>query len=226
MIEGPDKLGEHWVWSDDDDDVAVRFVGRGPVRSRSQILHDLAREQLDLAALEQRHTAICHAVVDGTRAPVGDALWTARSYLALSIVTADCVPLLLADDTEVAAVHAGWRGIAGGVVGAALERFSGPHSTLRAWIGPAIGSCCYEVGEEVAAEVAAASAPRVVSWPHGRPRRPHLDLALAVTLQLEAAGVNAVKRVSACTRCESDLLWSYRREGPGKGRNLALIWRR
>lgn len=226
MIEGPEMLASHWTWAIDEEDVAIRFIGRGPLRSRSELLHHVANEEIELASLEQRHTALCHAVQDGAETPVGDALWTDREGLALSVVTADCVPLLLAGGGQVAAVHAGWRGIVSGVVIAALERFTGPRTRLRAWIGPAIGGCCYEVGEQVAARVSAASSPRIVTRPHGPARRPHLDLALAVALQLEAGGVSKIDRIGECTHCEEDLLWSYRREGPGKGRNVALIWRR
>ena len=103
-----------------------------------------------------------------------------------------------------------------GMLGAEPARWS-------AWIGPAIGACCYEVGDEVALEVAAASAPEVVV--PGRAERPHLDLAAAALAQLRRAGVGAVVRVAACTHCDETTLWSYRREGKGAGRNLAFIWR-
>ena len=148
-------------------------------------------------------------------------MWTRRNDLALVIVTADCVPVLLAAPGVVAAVHAGWRGIVAGVVPAALE-FLGPDpKKVRAWIGPAIGECCYEVGEDVAAEVAGASAPKVVL--SGSPR-PHLNLQAAVLHQLSVAGVEKVETVARCTRCHADELWSYRREGAGAGRNHSLIW--
>jgi copper oxidase (laccase) domain-containing protein len=91
-------------------------------------------------------------------------------------------------------------------------------------VGPAIGACCYEVGEEVAARVVAASAPEVaVAGPAGRP---HLDLPHAARLQLAAAGVAEVIVLPRCTRCDEENLYSYRREGRRAGRNLAFIWRR
>ncbi|HEX2164551.1 MAG TPA: laccase domain-containing protein, partial [Thermoanaerobaculia bacterium] len=94
-----------------------------------------------------------------------------------------------------------------------------------AWIGPALGPCCYEVGEEVAEAVAAASDPAVVSRPAAG-ARPRLDLAAAARRQLAALGVEDVRTVAACTRCEADLLWSYRRDGRRAGRNHAFIWKR
>jgi YfiH family protein len=153
----------------------------------------------------------------------GDALVARDAGLTLSVVTADCVPVLLAGPGGLAAVHAGWRGIADGAVPATLEKLDGPLSDWTAWIGPSIGPCCYEVGEDVAAQVAAASAPEVVvAGPAGRP---HLDLQAAVRRQLEAGGVTGVRVVAHCTRCDAERLWSYRREGKRAGRNLAFIWR-
>jgi YfiH family protein len=134
------------------------------------------------------------------------------------VVTADCVPVLLAGPQGLAAVHAGWRGLVGGVIPATLERMGGAET---AWIGPAIGPCCYEVGEEVAEQVAAVGGT-VLPGPAGRP---HLDLAAAARHQLKAAGVGEVRSVASCTRCEAERLYSYRREGKGVGRNVAYIWR-
>lgn len=225
MIKGPSRLANHSLWSAEYQDVAVRFIGRGPLQSRTELLHQTGEGGLALVTVEQRHTALCRTANAGAAPSVGDALWSDRSGLALSVVTADCVPLLLAGEGEIAAVHAGWRGIAAGVVRSALRRFTTSPSQLRAWIGPSIGRCCYEVGEKVATEVAAASTSSAVSWPRGPGRRPHLDLALAVVSQLRAAGVTAIESIELCTRCRKDLLWSYRREGPGRGRNVALIWR-
>jgi YfiH family protein len=139
-------------------------------------------------------------------------------------VTADCVPVLLGGGSRIAAVHAGWRGIAAGIVGAALTRLGVPGRELIAWLGPAIGACCYEVGDEVAREVAAASGSAVVAdGPRGRP---HLDLAAAVAAQLRRGGVEQLRTVDRCTRCDDGRLWSYRREGPEAGRNVAFVWLR
>jgi hypothetical protein len=154
----------------------------------------------------------------------GDALVTRSTDLALAVFTADCLPILLAARGEVAAVHAGWRGLASGVIAAAVAQID--EEVAAAWIGPAIGRCCYEVGADVAAAVADASAPDVVGT--GAGKRPHLDLVAAARHQLRSAGV-ASERIHAlgpCTRCDATSLWSYRRDGPGTGRNVAFIWRR
>jgi YfiH family protein len=148
----------------------------------------------------------------------GDGLIVTSPGLAATVAAADCVPVLLAGSGVVAAVHAGWRGLAQGIVRAAAGRF--PVSA--AWIGPAIGPCCYEVGGEVAAAVVAASGDAVLR-PGGR-GRPHLDLALAAARQLVAAGVEEIHVLRHCTRCRPEWLESHRRDGAAAGRNLASIW--
>jgi copper oxidase (laccase) domain-containing protein len=135
---------------------------------------------------------------------------------------------LLATDSTIAAVHAGWRGIAARIVPAAVQALGGllaepaEAPEIVAWIGPAIGPCCYQTGADVAAQVAAASHPGIV---HPRPgANPHLDLQAAVHHQLRQAGVATVHAIPLCTQCRPDL-HSYRRDGPGAGRNHAFIWR-
>ncbi len=140
----------------------------------------------------------------------------------MAVAAADCIPLVVSAGDRLAAIHAGWRGIVAGVVTAALDQLDRPGGDLEAWIGPAIGPCCYEVGPEVARQVAAASAPEVAV--RGRRERPHLDLRQAVELQLAAAGVERATHLALCTRCSAELLWSYRRQGRGAGRNFAFAW--
>jgi hypothetical protein len=111
------------------------------------------------------------------------------------------------------------------VVAAAIGRLArhGAARETTAWIGPAIGPCCYEVGPEVARMVAAAGgAESVREGPRGRP---HADLAGAVERQLRAEGVTRIVSLALCTRCHPEWLWSHRRDGERAGRNLALIWR-
>jgi YfiH family protein len=212
------------VWRDARDGIEVRFVGRGPAGERDAVLCALEPNAPPVAWLKQIHSSTALPAAAGACGE-GDGLFTEASGLALAVVTADCVPVLLAASSgRIAAAHAGWRGIAGGVLAATLKAAAGgPEERWTAWIGPAIGACCYEVGEEVAEQVVAASAPEVARV--GAAGKPHLDLARAVRIQLERLGVREVIEVPACTRCDSESLWSYRRDGRGAGRNLAYIWR-
>jgi polyphenol oxidase len=221
--EGPFVEGGFWVWTARLGDVEVRFTGRGPTNDREEILRAVTPDAPPLAWAKQIHSAVALPGQPGVCGE-GDALFTDEPDLALSVVTADCVPVLIAGPDGIAAVHAGWRGIAGGVIPATLDKMAGDPGERTAWIGPAIGPCCYEVGEDVAEQVVAASAPDIaIPGPNGKP---HLDLHAAARLQLERAGVERVFVVSYCTRCEEERLWSYRREGRAAGRNMAFIWRR
>lgn len=204
----------NWVWSDRKGDVEVRFTGRGPAGERDEILARVEREAPPVAWAKQIHSATVLPAHPG-HCGEGDALFGDAPDLALSVVTADCVPVLLAGPRGLAAVHAGWRGLVSGVIPAALEKLGGADT---AWIGPTIGPCCYEVGEEVAEQFPEEA---VLPGPAGKP---HLDLVAAARLQLKDVG--DVRSVGICTRCAADRLYSYRREGKGVGRNVAFIWRR
>lgn len=233
MISGPELAGGHWVWRARQGPVHVVFAGRGPAHERDEVLRRAAPDApMNLAAARQIHSATVLPAEAGFCGE-GDALWTDRSGLALSVITADCVPVVLAGPGGIAAVHAGWRGLVNGVLPATLRALPGPLSEHTAWIGPAIGVCCYEVGEDVAAQVIAASAaekwdqlasdPTVaVPGPSGKP---HLDLQAVARRQLETAGIGEVVTLARCTRCDAETLSSYRREGKGAGRNVAFIWR-
>jgi hypothetical protein len=225
-IAGPFERGGYPVWEDRLGNVQICFVGRGPAGGRDEVLARIGEPDLPVAWAKQVHSARVLPAVSPGECGEGDALVTDGSGLVLAVVTADCVPVLLAGplgDERIAAVHAGWRGIASGVIPATLSALGNPTG-WTAWIGPAIGPYCYEVGEDVAEQIAAASTPEaVVPRPGGRP---HLDLLRAATHQLRAAGVSDVTALTLCTRCETEKLSSYRREGKGAGRNLAFIWRR
>ena len=142
-----------------------------------------------------------------------------------SVRTADCVPLLLGvrGGRAAAAVHAGWRGTAAGVVEAALAaltRAAGcAPDRVVAGLGPAIGACCYQVGPEVAAGVGSEGAVE------RRADGLYLDLRTAVRERLLAGGVPARAITSApwCTRCRADLFYSFRGEGDRAGRLMASI---
>ena len=215
--------GGYPVWSESWPGVELRFAGRGPERTRDETLAAIEPGAPPVAALRQVHSARVVTVATPGPHGEGDALVTTARGLALSVITADCVPVLVATPASVAAIHAGWRGLAAGVIPVALRELPGLAAGARAWLGPAIGPCCYEVSEEVAAEVIAASSPEVaVPGPSGRP---HLDLRRAAALQLAAAGVEAVRMLGPCSRCHPELSWSYRREGKAAGRNIAYVWR-
>jgi YfiH family protein len=222
LLQGPTLQDGTWVWQATHGDVEVRFTGRGPAGEREEVLRAIAPSAPPLAAAKQIHSAVVLPARPGFCGE-GDALTTEERGLALSVITADCVPVLVAGPQGIAAIHAGWRGIVAGVIPAALAKLRGRPAEWTAWVGPAIGACCYEVGEDVASRVVAVSGPEVaVAGPAGKP---HLDLPGAARLQLVRAGVGEVTVLPRCTRCDEAKLWSYRREGRRAGRDIAFIWR-
>ncbi|HEX5758599.1 MAG TPA: peptidoglycan editing factor PgeF [Thermoanaerobaculia bacterium] len=219
---GPLRRGGHWLWEARGDGVRAIFAGAGAKGTRDEVLSRVAGRPLPLAWAKQVHSSTVLAAAPGACGE-GDALVTREPCLALAVATADCVPVLLAGPEGVAAVHAGWRGLAAGVLPAAVRAATPVPSRWTAWIGPAIGPCCYEVGEDVAERVAAASNREVLT--PGAAGRPHLDLPGAAHRQLASAGLGAILLLRHCTRCDPERLASYRRDGQAAGRNYAYVWR-
>ena len=133
--------------------------------------------------------------------------------LALLVLTADCLPVALASPGQVAMLHAGWRGVADGILARGVEAFGQAPAAV---IGPGIGPCCFEVGPEVLA--AFADVPEAAD---GR----MLDLRRVAETRLLAAGARGVEHVDLCTSCRADLFFSHRREGGATGRQGGLVWR-
>jgi polyphenol oxidase len=147
-----------------------------------------------------------------------DGQATSVAGIGAMVLTADCLPVVLGTDGAVAMVHAGWRGLAAGVLeeGVRALRELGGDGDLVAVIGPGAGPCCYEVGEEVHA--AFGGAHRVAS-----PSARKIDLKAIARDRLLAAGVSEVRDVAVCTICD-ERFFSYRREGARAGRQGAVAW--
>lgn len=154
-----------------------------------------------------------------------DAIVTGDRGLAIGIRTADCVPVLLLHPPTACggAVHAGWRGVAAGVVAAGVDAMGVPANELLAAIGPAIGGCCYEVDDATFAKVRdAAPETAAVATRAGHVR---IDLIAGVRGQLRAAGLEAssIDVVGGCTACDPSRFFSHRRDRGATGRHLAFL---
>jgi polyphenol oxidase len=183
-----------------------------------------------LLKLKQVHSGLVQIMEDtaaASNAMQGDAATTSLPGVLLGVQTADCVPVLLADRQAraVAAVHAGWRGTTARIVAAAVDALSRhydvPSGDIFAAVGPQIGVCCYEIGEDVAEQFNEPGLlERRAEWP-----RPHLNLAEANRRQLLEAGIPEaqIETSSLCTRCRDDLFFSYRREGARTGHMLSVV---
>jgi polyphenol oxidase len=142
-----------------------------------------------------------------------DGHLTRDEGVGLLVLVADCYPVALSDGEQVAMLHCGWRPLAGGIIDMALARFA---ETPSAAVGPGIGGCCYEVGDEVLepfADVEGAASGRM------------LDLRRVIASRLAAAGVTDVQHVDRCTSCEPELYFSHRRDAGVTGRQAGIIVR-
>jgi YfiH family protein len=201
---------------------------RGPGHERGRRERDRLSRELGLTRLcasRQVHgTVVQRAVaaadlgaddVGGEPDPIdADGHATALSGVGAMVLVADCLPVVLGAEGAVAALHAGWRGLAAGVLeeGVRALRELGGEGEIGAVIGPCAGPCCYEVGEEVHAAFGGAHR-------HGR----NLDLRALARDRLARAGVGTIEDVARCTICE-ERFFSHRREGSLAGRQAGVAW--
>ena len=180
--------------------------------------------------LKQIHSGTVRVMGDtsaASEAVEGDAAITSLHGVLLSVQTADCVPILLADSQAraIGAIHAGWRGTAARIVERTVAEL-GRHYQVKprdivAAIGPNIGVCCYEIGEEVVDAIG--DGPAIERQPEWL--KPHLNLGEANRRQLLTAGIpeTQIDHSSLCTRCREDLFFSFRRDGVRTGHMLSII---
>lgn len=157
---------------------------------------------------------------DAVLAIEADAVIASTPGATVGVLTADCVPILLADGTgRVAAIHAGWRGTVARIVEAAVDALAergAERGRMRAAIGPSICARCFEVGDEVAAQFDGAFVDRSEA-------KPHVDLWAANRAQLAAAGVGAIDVLGRCAMHEPETFYSFRRDGGQIGQMLSFI---
>ncbi|TQV71206.1 peptidoglycan editing factor PgeF [Exilibacterium tricleocarpae] len=209
-------------------------VGDDPVpvgKNRAALTLDCDLEAIQW--LRQVHgTDVCEAR-PGEGEQTADGCFTRATGLACSVLTADCLPVLVCDrrGTQVAALHAGWRGLAGGIIASGLATFDTAPAGLMAYLGPAIGPAHFEVGGEVReAFMAAARNPAqrraaAAAFTPARARRGHYfaDLYALARAELTALGVGEVYGGGDCTFAQSQRFYSYRRDGI-TGRMASLVW--
>jgi YfiH family protein len=176
---------------------------------------DVARLALNF----QVHSTRVRRAEPASRGEQADGLWTDEPGLPILALSADCLPLALARTDggrpAVAVLHAGWRGLLEGIVPAGVEALGG--GSLAAAIGPGIGPCCYEVGEEVTAPFRERFGDDVV-------REGRLDLWTSAERALRAAGVDRVDRFDRCTACEPETFFSHRRDHGRTGRQGVIAY--
>lgn len=202
-------------------------VGDDPerVRNNRRMLHEAARLPAEPLWLEQVHGTDV-VVHDGRLdVPRADAAVATERGRICAVLTADCLPVVLADRAGscIGVVHAGWRGLVGGVVEATLAALGRARSDLLAWLGPAIGPAAFEVGTEVR-DAFASRLPSLVECFTANDRgRFQADLYGLARRQLQAAGVSAVYGGGWCTASDPRRFYSFRRDAT-TGRMATLAW--
>ncbi len=190
-----------------------RMTGDDPdhvEENRRRLCEAVGADAARLTLNRQQHSATVHRAHPGRRGEPGDGLWTDEPGVPMLALAADCLPVAIAatdGEARLAILHAGWRGLLEGVI---AEGMRAVGISAAAAIGPAIGPCCYEVGDEVARPFAECFGDDVRH--EGK-----LDLWTSCERALRAAGVESVERVDLCTRCNPELLFSHRRDGPMRG---------
>ena len=200
-----------------DDSTAVR-------ENRARLRTALALPAEPLWLKQVHGVAVVDAAQDGTE-PEADGAFVTQPGAVCAVLTADCLPVLLCNraGTKVAALHAGWRGLAGGVIEAGVEALSVPGSELLAWFGPAIGPEAFEVGPEVRMAFIQHDAQAAQAFRMARAGKYLADIYLLARLRLQRLGVAAVYGGGLCTVAERARFFSYRRGG-ATGRMASLIW--
>jgi YfiH family protein len=160
--------------------------------------------------------------------PEADAHWTDARNRPLAVLTADCLPVVLVagDATCVGIAHAGWRGLAAGVLESLLSAMPAEPASMTAWLGPAISAAAYEVGPEVKTtfERQCGEAGDECFQPSNRHGHWMADLTALARLRLSRAGVSTIAGGDRCTYGEPEIFFSHRREGPATGRMATLVW--
>ena len=198
------------------------------VRSNRQ---SLARELPAVSGfqwLQQVHSNKVVGVDSAGDVLTADGLVTTRTGLGCCILTADCLPVFFASKNgdEVGVAHAGWRGMAGGIIENVLMQMHSSPADVCVWLAPAIGPCHFEVGEDVCLSFAAVLPDEVIDEcfkPAEKNGKYYADLYQLARRKLQALGVADISGGEVCTVCDTEHCYSYRRDGQ-TGRNLSLIY--
>jgi len=175
--------------------------------------------------LDQAHTAIVLPATEISVGQVGDAIYTSTPNHACTILTADCLPVFICNrqGTHVAIIHAGWRGLAAGIIENTLAALHQPAEELLVWLGPAIGPEKFEVGEDVYAAFTSHHPASSQGFTPYKPTKWLANLYLLAKLRLAEHGIQHIYGGQFCTYTQEELFYSYRRDGK-TGRMAHSIW--
>lgn len=176
--------------------------------------------------INQTHSAIAIEAIEGNQHQTADASFTSAIHRVCIVLTADCLPILICNQqgTQVAAIHAGWRGLASGIIETTLQSLSDSGENLLAWLGPAIGPQKFEVGNDVLHAFTSKQPEALAAFNPVSQDKWLADLYQLATLRLKSFGITHIYGGSYCTYTQPDLFFSYRRDQGKTGRMASLIW--
>ena len=190
--------------------------------NRARLRAELPAEPVWLRQVHGTRCVVADEVAAGTEA---DAAITRRRGVVCAVLTADCLPVLLCDDagSVVGVAHAGWRGLAAGVIESTVGAMQVPGERLMAWLGPAIGPRAFEVGDEVRAAFVAIDGAASEAFVPSAEGKWRCDIYRLARQRLARLGIRRIAGADFCTVSEPQRFFSYRREGV-TGRMASLIW--
>lgn len=176
--------------------------------------------------IKQTHSARAIPATAENAEQEADATFTDKTQQTCVVLTADCLPILLCNHqgTHVAAIHAGWRGIAHGIIEATIAGLSLPSHDLLAWLGPAISPANYEVGAEIRSQFIDLHPEAELAFQPSPNQRWLADLYALAKIRLLRQGISAIYGGNFCTYADNKRFYSYRRDGEKTGRMATLIW--
>lgn len=176
--------------------------------------------------LTQVHGNNSIALPTNQRKPKADASFTQRANTVCAVLTADCLPLLLCNTqgSEVAAIHAGWRGLMNGVIDATVTAMHSTNSEIIAWLGPAIGPNVFELNADIKADFIATTPNYANAFTTHEDKRITANIYQLARICLANLGIHRIFGGNHCTYSQQDLFYSYRRQGDSSGRIASIIW--
>lgn len=176
--------------------------------------------------LQQTHGTVALEATSNHQGNEGDAAYAYQSKQICSVLTADCLPLLICDTQAscVAAIHAGWRGLSKGIIESTVHTLPAPPHELMAWLGPAIGPDKFEVGQDVYDAFVNAHAESASAFTPLNEQKWLANLYELARIRLALLGIQQVYGGNFCTYTQADLFFSYRRDKSHTGRMASLIW--
>ncbi len=212
-----DSFNLSTVVADDADAVA---------QNRRQLRAELKLKQEPVWIKQVHGTGAVCADTVSNNFPEADASYTDVPGIPCAVLTADCLPLLLChrQGLQVAAIHAGWRGLASGIIEATLDELNAPYADWLVWLGPAIGPAAFEVGEEVRELFLQSDSQAHLAFKPTLPGKYLADIYQLARQRLLGYGVNRIYGGQYCTWSDAARFYSYRRDGEKAGRMASLIW--